>query len=114
MILYALIIFGIAALGGLILASSVLRGKTAPWALSVLHALLGATGIVILLVAAASHNWAAQLSAALGLFVVAAIGGSYLASFHWRKIPTPKAVVIIHAGLAVTAFLILLAGFFTL
>ncbi len=114
MVLYALIVFGVAALGGVILASKVLRGKTAPWALSVTHALLGATGIIILLVAAASHEWPAQLAAALGIFVVAAIGGSYLASFHWRRIPTPKAVVVIHAGLAVTAFIILAAGFLTL
>lgn len=38
MISYALIAFAIAALGGLILALHVMRGKLAPWALSFLHA----------------------------------------------------------------------------
>ena len=48
MLTYALIVFAIAAVGGLVLASSVLRGKLAPWALSILHALLGACGLVLL------------------------------------------------------------------
>src|SRR3546814_16373686 len=48
MLTYALIVFAVAALGGPVLASSVLRGKLAPWALSLLHPLLGATGPVLL------------------------------------------------------------------
>ena len=49
MLLYAVLIFAVAAIGGLVLASSVLRGKLAPWAISVLHALLGASGLVLLI-----------------------------------------------------------------
>ena len=45
MLTYALLIFAIAAVGGLVLAASVLRGRLAPWALSIVHALLGATGL---------------------------------------------------------------------
>lgn len=41
MLNYALMAVGIAAVGGLILATSVLRNKLAPWALSVVHALPG-------------------------------------------------------------------------
>jgi hypothetical protein len=37
-------LFGIAALGGLVMATLVLAGKTPPWMLSVLHALIGASG----------------------------------------------------------------------
>ncbi|HEX8758354.1 MAG TPA: hypothetical protein VF745_18605, partial [Steroidobacteraceae bacterium] len=47
---YVLIIFAIAAVGGLVLAAHVLRDKFAPWALSLLHALLGAAGLVLLIV----------------------------------------------------------------
>ena len=47
MLLYAILVFAVAAIGGLVLASSVLRGKLAPWAVSILHALLGATGLVL-------------------------------------------------------------------
>src|SRR5512146_3183449 len=45
MLLYAILVFAVAAIGGLVLASSVLRGKLAPWAISMLHALLGASGL---------------------------------------------------------------------
>jgi hypothetical protein len=43
MLKIAILVFAIGAVGGLILANSVLRGRFAPWALSLLHAALGAT-----------------------------------------------------------------------
>jgi len=109
MLTYALIVFAIAALGGLVLASSVLRGKLAPWALSILHALLGASGLVLLLLGVMGGAGAGRAVAALGLLVVAALGGFYLASMHLRKVVAPKAAVFIHAGVAVTGFLVLLS-----
>ena len=48
MLLYALIVFLVAACGGLVLASFVLRGKLAPWVVSLLHAMLGASGLLLL------------------------------------------------------------------
>ena len=90
MLTYALIVFAVAALGGLVLASSVLRGKLAPWALSILHALLGATGLVLLLLGVMGGSGAGRAVAALGLLVVAALGGFYLASIHARKAVAPK------------------------
>src|SRR5262245_52065458 len=38
MLAYALVVFAIGALGGVLLATYVLRGRLAPWALSLLHA----------------------------------------------------------------------------
>jgi hypothetical protein len=108
MLTYALIVFAIAALGGLVLASSVLRGKFAPWAISILHALLGATGLVLLLLGVMGGSGAGRAVAALGLLVVGALGGFYLASLHARKTIAPKGVVFLHAGLAVVGFLVLL------
>jgi len=109
MLTYALIVFAIAAVGGLVLASSVLRGKLAPWAVSILHALLGATGLVLLLLGVMGGSGAGRAVAALGLLVVAALGGFYLASLHARKTIAPKGVVFVHAGVAVTGFLVLLS-----
>ena len=88
MLAYAILTFAIAAIGGVILAAHVLRNKFAPWALSLLHALLGAAG--------------------LALLIVAALGGFFLASFHLRRKIAPKAVVVVHAGVAVVGFLTLL------
>ncbi|GAB3387514.1 hypothetical protein [Lysobacter fragariae] len=110
MLIAALLVFAIAALGGLILAASVLRGRLAPWALSVLHALLGATGLGLLLVVVLQGAGSARVSAALGLLLVAALGGFYLASIHYRGRVAPKAVVLVHAGAAVAGFLTLLSG----
>lgn len=110
MLKIALIVFAIAALGGMVLASFVLRGRLAPWAVSVLHALLGATGIALLLFAYLQGAATPRANAALCVFVVAALGGFYLASIHLRGRVAPKAVVLVHASVAVVAFLTLLTA----
>jgi hypothetical protein len=109
MLNYALIVFAIAALGGLLLAASVLRNKLAPWALSIVHALLGASGL-ILLVMIVLKGAPDRITIALGILIVAALGGFYLASFHLRGKIAPKVVVIVHASVAVIGFLTLLTA----
>jgi len=47
MLKIAVLIFAIGALGGLFMATRVLRAQMAPWAISLLHAALGATGLVL-------------------------------------------------------------------
>jgi hypothetical protein len=106
---YSIILFAIAAVGGLVMAAKVLAGKQAPWALSILHALLGAAGLVTLGLVAWQTQGAGRVTAALALLVAAALGGFYLASVHLRGSIAPKGIVIIHAGVAVTGFLILLS-----
>ena len=114
MISSAIIILAITAIGGLLLAAKVLSGKQAPWALSIIHALLGATGLILLSIAAIDSDWPGRLSASLALLVVAALGGFYLASFHLRGKVSPKGIVLIHAGVAVAGFLTLLTVYFKL
>lgn len=110
MLTTALLILAIAALGGLVLASHVLRGRMAPWAVSVAHALLGATGLVLLIVILLNGSAPARVTAALGLLVLAALGGFFLASFHLRGKIAPKGAVFAHAGIAVVGFLTLLSA----
>lgn len=110
MLTYALLIFAVAALGGLVLAASVLRGRMAPWAISIVHALLGASGLVLLILVVVQGTASGRATAALGVLVLAALGGFYLASIHLRKQVAPKAVVFIHAGVAVAGFLTLLSA----
>lgn len=111
MLNYALIAFAVAAVGGLILANNVLRGKLAPWAVSLLHALLGATGLVLVLIALI-NGAASMVRTAFIILVIAAVGGFYLASLHLRKKVAPQAVVIVHALIAVSGFLLLLGTVF--
>lgn len=107
MLKLALLIFALAAAGGLFLASKVLRNQLAPWLVSVLHAALGALGILLLLWTALTQLAGAWLLWSLGLFVVAALGGFLLASFHARGKLPPKILVLIHGAVAVAAFALL-------
>lgn len=109
MLTTALLIFAIAAIGGLVLAAHVLRNKFAPWALSALHALLGAIGLILLIVILVQGNAAQQILVGFIILLIAALGGFFLASFHLRKRLPPKAVVVLHAGLAILGFLTLLS-----
>jgi hypothetical protein len=108
----AVLIFAIAALGGLVLALNHFRGKDRPWPLAILHGLLAATGLVILLVAVMGGGAPEHAKLALILFVAAALGGFLLFAFHLQKRKLPSPVVVIHAGVAVVAFLILAAAVF--
>jgi uncharacterized membrane protein len=112
MLISALIIFAIGALGGLYLASHVLREKLAPWPVSLMHALLGAIGLLILIYAAVTAGISHTALAALIILIIAALGGFYLASIHLRSAIAPKTVVFIHAGVAVIGFLTLLGAVF--
>jgi hypothetical protein len=94
------------------MATRVLRGHFAPWALSVLHALLGATGLVLLILLMLQGSPPQRVLVGFGLLLLAALGGFFLASFHLRRALPPKAVVLIHAGAAVAGFLTLLSLFF--
>ena len=116
MLKIAVLVFAIGALGGLVLAGSVLRGKLAPWALSILHMLLGAAGLVLtaLVVLGGSDAGKGMVPIALLILVVAALAGFYLASIHVKKVVASRGVVVTHAGVAVIGFLLLLAATFHL
>lgn len=107
---YALIVFAVGALGGLYLASCVLRGQLAPWPVSLLHAGLGAIGLLLVIYAALTAGIPRAASIALIILVVAALGGFYLASIHLRGSLAPRPVVFVHAGVAVIGFLTLLGA----
>ena len=110
MLTYALIVFAIGALGGLYLASHVLAGKLAPWSVSLLHAALGAVGLLLVIYAAVTRGVSHAALAGLVVLIVAALGGFYLASIHLRSALAPKSVVFVHAGVAIIGFLTLLGA----
>jgi len=111
MLLYALIVFAIGAVGGLALAFLyVLRQRLAPWALSLVHAALGALGLLLLLYAVLVLKAGGAAIAALVILAMAALGGFYLASIHLGQKIAPKTIVFVHAGVAVVGFLTLLGA----
>jgi hypothetical protein len=110
MLVWATILFAIAAVGGATLATLHFRGRNPlPMPLAVLHGTLAATALVLLLFAALTQPGFGGLGmAALVIFVIAALGGFYLFSFHLRGQALPSPVVLIHGGAAVLAFVLLL------
>src|SRR5690606_41294882 len=98
-----------AALGGFDEPALVLRGRVAPWAVSLLHAGLGALGLSLLSLRLVQGQATQAVRVGFGLLLVAALGGFVLASFHLRKRVPPKAVVVVHAGAAVIGFLTVLS-----
>ncbi len=111
MLVVAAVLFAIAALGGLTMAYIHFKhDRNPPGALAALHGILAATALLILAWAVIQSGAARSIAWALGLFVVAALGGFFLVSYHVRELRLPSPVVVIHAAVAVVAFLLLLAG----
>jgi hypothetical protein len=109
----AAILFAIAAVGGAIMAAMRFGGRELPpMGLAIVHGLFAAAGLVtlIVVVVGANASWAA-IVAVIG-FVVAALGGFMLFSYHLRRQALPVNYVVIHGAGAVISFLILLAAIF--
>jgi len=108
MLTIAAVLFAVAALGGITLATLHFRKKGLPMALAIGHGLLAAAGLVVVIVAVVGGSTGSLLIASLALFVIAALGGFALFSFHLRRLPHPTPVVLIHGLVAVVAFVLLL------
>lgn len=105
LLLAALTVFTLGACLGLYMAGRVLRGRFAPWRVSLTHALLGATGLGLLVAASLTHGSATrQILLPFSLFLITALGGFFLASFHLRQRIAPKFVVAVHVTIGLMAF----------
>lgn len=109
-------LFGVAAVCGLLMAVRVLMREPPPWALSVLHAVLGAAGLftLFLVLSGVEELPLGPLLAALACLIAAAFAGFYLASYHARGKAHPRLGVGVHALAAVTGFSILVGVAFGL
>jgi len=108
----ATVLLAIAALGGLLMAGIRFAGQPhPPIALAMLHGFLAAAAVTLLLYAAATVGLPSMALGALVLFLLAAAGGVILnLNYHWKNVPLPKWLVVVHALVAVLGFLLLLAA----
>ena len=109
------ILLAISAAGGLVMAGVAFKGNHQPpiW-LAMLHGFLGAAALTLLLYAAATIGLPGTALTALVLFLVAAAGGVVLnLKYHWKQLPLPRWLIIVHAVAAVAGFLLLLAATWT-
>ena len=107
----AILLFALAAVVGLTMAVVHFRGQSPPKpVLAVFHGLFAASGLVILLVAVIGARPTGAPAIALGLLVLAALGGFGLLSFHLRGRALSSGLVVGHAVLAVCGFIVLLVS----
>src|SRR5262245_34013548 len=110
----AAIFFALAALGGLTIAVMRLSGTPRPptW-MALGHGAVAAIGLLSLIYAAATETLPTMALAALGCFVLAALGGATIfVLFHLRLKPLPIPLILGHGALAVVGFVLLLLGIF--
>lgn len=111
-LLTSTILLALAAAGGLVMAGIRFLGNRSPPApLAMAHGFLAAAAITLLLYAAATVGLPGMALLALALFLAAAGGGAILnLNYHWKQLPLPKWLVVVHAGAAVAGFGLLLAA----
>jgi hypothetical protein len=107
----AAILFAVAAVSGVAIAFIRLNGRDLPpmW-LALFHGAFAASGLVALAMVVMAGGAAQWARIALGGFVVAALGGFFLFSFHLRRRALPVPLIAIHGLVAVVAFALLLAA----
>ena len=112
---WAIVLIAVAAVIGLYMAANHFRGRTPPKAVhAVLHGALAVSGAVLALLGVHDMGYGGLHTWALVLFAIAAAGGLFLAGQHMSQVRLSSGVVVIHALVAVTGFLVLLAAVFLL
>ena len=111
-LLTSTVLLAVAAAGGLVMAGIRFVGdRSPPAALAMLHGFLAAAAVTLLLYAAVTVGLPKMALVALALFVAAAGGGAILnLNYHWKQLPLPKWLVLVHASAAVAGFVLLLVA----
>ena len=111
MLQVSVLLFLVAALGGVTMAGIRFAGKHNPPAwLAMFHGLLAAAGLTLLAYAALAEGVPAMAQLALRLFLVPARGGAVLSlRYNWNNLLLPAWLVIVHALAAVLGFVLLAA-----
>ena len=106
----AAVLFGLAALGGLLMLFMRFgQDRNPPVLLAMVHGLAAAAGLTLLAYAVWSGGVPPMGQAALGLLVVAAAGGITIhLRDHWNRVLLSRTWVIGHLLLAVVGYALLL------
>lgn len=108
----AVVLFAIAAAGGLIMAGvRTFSDSNPPAWLAMLHGLLAAAGLTLLLFAAFTVGISTYAMWALILLILAALGGLFLnLGYQEKRKLLPKSVMYVHALIAVIGFILLIVA----
>jgi hypothetical protein len=108
MLVAAVVLFALAALGGIILAILHVKNNDAPITLALVHGLAAAAGLVVLIIAVTKMTSAGLAGVALAIFVIAALGGFVLFAMHLMEKTLSRGLIFVHGVAAVVAFVLLL------
>jgi hypothetical protein len=103
-----IVLFAIAAAGGLTLVIMKFSGKGLPWPLVIGHGLFAASGLVVLIINVFQNTQIFLMNLALALFLITAIGGFTVLSFHLRMKKQPNSLILVHGAAAVISFVLLI------
>ncbi|MBS1911389.1 MAG: hypothetical protein JST22_05330 [Bacteroidetes bacterium] len=103
-----IVCFAVAAAVGLTAAIAHLSGRTPGIPVALIHGLFAATGLILVISLVLRSPMAGLGMYALISFLVAAVGGFILFSFHVRKKTLPRGLIVGHGLLAVAGFVLLL------
>ena len=101
MLWIALGTFLIAAMGGGYLTVLLAKDKKLPWAVTVLHGVFGALGLVLLLISAMQVKAFGAVWIAVIVFVLAALGGLLNLFIHIKRGKPILPIALIHGVVAV-------------
>ncbi|MGH9793557.1 MAG: hypothetical protein ACRD5G_02185 [Candidatus Acidiferrales bacterium] len=109
MLVYALVLFGLAAALGFLMLTLRALGRSWPLGLALVHGLFAASGLVLVLYAVLTVGADRRLGIAAVLFVLAALFGFTLLIQHLRRKTLPSVPsILLHGLTALVAFLLLL------
>jgi hypothetical protein len=103
-------LFLLAALGGIVMAGIRLGGgRNPPVVIPYAHGLLAGAGLTLLIYAAWVGGLGGMVMLSIVLLLVAAAGGSVLnLVYHWKQVPIPKGLTMVHILLALAGVALLL------
>lgn len=110
MLVLAALLFALAALVGITLATLHLKKKDVSVSLALVHGLAAAVGLVLLIIAVVQMSSAGPAGVALAIFVIAALGGFVLFAMHLMRKKLPPGLIVVHGLLAVVAFVVLVVS----
>jgi hypothetical protein len=108
------IFLGLAALGGLVIVIMRLAGTPRPpMTLALVHGAVAATGLGILAYTAATTGVPQLALIALGVFVLAALGGAFIFfTYHLKGLALPIPFILGHGITAIVGFVLLVITIF--
>jgi hypothetical protein len=104
-----LALFSMAALGGVFLATLRIREKPIPLPVGLIHGAVALTGLGTLMARVLRSDESMLAPVAMAMFILAAVMGGALLTFHLLKYKLPLPLLVLHglaalAGIAVLVF----------